>query len=436
MVRLREHIGTITWAVATRLLFVGYGFVMLLQIAVVPPHEYGLFALLVTVQTWIFILSDSSALLGLVQFGAEPEEQPRVNLLIGLLHAGVAMGLATCFWALRFPLAQLFREPQLVQVATLLVPFCAVSVPRTFCAKLLYRELAMRQVFWLDLSWVGTMALLTVWLLWQRQLRGFEELATVAVVGMGVSSVVGLWLCRSWLRFGWHGRTRLRDILRFTLPQALASALHTGMRQLDVYVVQYFFGVAVVGVYQTAKTFNRVFDTVFDLVAGLLHPAAVRLLSVGAEEGLRTLLAKTLSVTFLSIAAVVVLIEVGVADLLLTPLLVTEYEPAIAYFKLFALGALGVPFAVLGPAILAVGRSGRMLGHIAVATLLGMAVFGIVGHFSAASLAPLGFVAYTATLGLLNFWFIRRRFRISWRELFRGVADLKGFVQSLRSQQV
>ncbi|MCS6966897.1 MAG: hypothetical protein NZ473_09105, partial [Candidatus Kapabacteria bacterium] len=123
MVRLREHIGTLSWAAATRLLFVGYGFVMLLQIAVVPPHEYGLFALLVTVQTWIFILSDSSALLGLIQFGAKPEEQPRVNFLVGLLHTGIAMGLAACFWLLRSPLAQLFREPQLVQVATVLLPF-------------------------------------------------------------------------------------------------------------------------------------------------------------------------------------------------------------------------------------------------------------------------------------------------------------------------
>ncbi|MCS7170377.1 MAG: oligosaccharide flippase family protein, partial [Candidatus Kapabacteria bacterium] len=248
-------------------------------------------------------------------------------------------------------------------------------------------------------------------------------------------SLVGIPLCWPWLRFGWHGRTRLREILRFTLPQTLASSLHTGMRQLDVYLVQYFFGVAVVGLYQAAKTFYRLFDTAFDLIAGLLYPAAVRLLSAGAEEELRTLLAKTLSVTFLGIVVIVALIEVGGADIVLTPLLVTEYEPAILYFKLFALGALGIPFAVLGPAILAIGRSRRMLFHIALATLVGTTTLVVIGLSSTAVITPLGMVAYTLVLGLLNFGFVQRRFRIPWPELFRSLGDFRGFVQSLRSQQ-
>lgn len=435
MVRLQQHIGTLSWAVAGRLLFVGYGFVMLLQIAVVPPHEYGLFALLVNVQTWIFILSDSSALLGLVQFGARLEEQPRVNLLVGILHATVVLGLAGLFWLLRYPLAELFREPQLVRVATVLVPFCVLSLPRTFCVKLLYRELAMQRVFWLDLSWVGTMALLTIWLFWQRELRTFDELALIALSGMAVSSLVGIVLSRPWLRFGWSGTIRLREIVRFTFPQTLASALHTALRQLDVYAVQYFFGVAVVGIYQSAKTFYRVFDTLFDLVTGLLHPAAVRLLAAGAQQELRTLLAKVLSMTFLGIGSSVVVLELGLADMILRPLLVAEYEAAIDYFKLLSLGALGIPFAVLGPAILALGRSRRMLGHIAVSTVLGVAAVGVAGMLGIAVLSPLGMVVYTLSLGAMNFAFIRRSFGIPWRELFRAFRDVRGFVTSLRSSR-
>jgi O-antigen/teichoic acid export membrane protein len=435
MVRLREHIGTISWALAGRLLFVAYGFVVLLQIAVVPPHEYGLFALLVNVQTWIFVLSDSSALQALVQFGVNREEQARVNLLVGMLHGVIALGLAVGFWTFRYLLAQLFREPQLVQVAAVLVPFCAVSIPRTFCAKLLYRELEMQRVFWLDLSWVGTMTVLTLWLLWRGQLRDFADLAFIAVTGMSVSSVVGLWLCRQWLRFGWRGRTRMGDIIRFTLPQTVASALHMGMRQLDVYIVQYFFGVATVGIYQAAKTFYRVFDTVFDLVTGLLYPASVRLLSAGAVEELRTLLAKTLSLTFLCIAGIVLVLEIGGADVVLAPLLVAEYERAIPLFKLLAVGALGIPFAVLGPAILALGRSEQVLVHIAAAALLGMGALVLVGLLGSPLWVGLGMVVYTLVLGMLNAGFVYRFFGLSWRELFRGIGDIQGFVRSLRSQR-
>ncbi len=436
MVQLRRHIGTISWAVGGRLLFIGYGFVMLLQMAAVPTHEYGLFALLVNVQTWIFILSDSSALLGLVQFGMRTAEQPRVNLLVGLLHVGIALGCALLFWLLRFPLAEVFREPRLVHVATVLVPFCLLSLPRTFCVKLLYRELAMQRVFWLDLSWVGTMALLTIWLFWRRELRTFDDLALIALSGMGVSSLLGIVLSRPWLRFGWAGTVRLRDIVHFTFPQTLSSALHTALRQLDVYAVQYFFGAAIVGVYQSAKTFYRVFDTLFDLVAGVLHPAAVRLLAEGAHQELRTLVSKVLSLTLLGIGVCVVLLEAGLAELVLKPLLVAEYESAIAYFQLLSLGALGIPFAVLGSAILALGRSRRVLANIAAATALGGAVLGIVGVFGAVTLVPLGMVVYTLSLGALNFAFVRRYFQVSWRELFRAVGDIRGFVASLRSSRV
>lgn len=436
MVRLREHIGTLSWAVASRLLFVGYGFVVLIQIAVVPPHEYGLFALLVNVQTWIFILSDSSALLGLIQFGAKPEERPRVNLLVAFLHVSIAMGLAGLFGAFRYPLAQLFQEPQLLRVAQLLVPFCAVSVPRTFCVKLLYRDLAMRQVFWLDFSWVGTMAVLTLWFFWRRELEEFGDLALIALVGMGVSSAVGVVMCWPLLRFGWKGQTQLGDIVRFTFPQTVASALHTGLRQLDVYAVQYFFGVAVVGVYHVAKTFYRVFDTVFDLVSGILYPAAVRLFSAGAVEELRVLLAKTMSVTLFGMGALLVFLELGGAELVLRPLVAADYEGAIVYFRLLAIGGLGIPFAVLGSAILALGRSRRVLVHIAAATLLGLGTLVGVGLAGIPPLAPMGMVVYTLALGILNVAFIRTYFRLPWRELFRVVADVQGLLQSLFSQRV
>jgi len=433
MVRLSEHIGTIGWAFAGRLLFVGYGFVMLLQIAVVPPEEYGLYALLVNVQTWIFILSDSSALLGLVQFGADVRERARLNTLVGMLHSGIVLGIAGLLWLVRVPLAHLFQEPRVTVALGELPLYCLLSIPRTYCVKLLYRELQMRKVFALDLSWLGVMAVLTLWMVWRRELRGFPELLLIACTGMGVSSLYGVWLCRPWLQFGLCGSITLRQILRFTLPQTLASALHTGVRQLDVYAVQYFFGLAIVGVYQAAKTFYRVFDTVFDAVAGLLHPAAVRLLATGERERLRILLGKMLSALSFTIAGIVLLIELGGAELLLPPLLAREYEPAVDYFKLLSLGALGVPFAVLGPAILALGHSRRVLLHITVATGMGAGALLLAGLVGNPLLSALGVAVYTLVLGALNFRFVRRAYGLGWRELLRFPRDLRGVVHFIRS---
>ena len=62
--KLTAHLGKITWSLADKGLYVLYGFIQLLQIKALPAEVYGVFALLVGLNTWIMIVSDGSASAG------------------------------------------------------------------------------------------------------------------------------------------------------------------------------------------------------------------------------------------------------------------------------------------------------------------------------------------------------------------------------------
>lgn len=71
MPRIQDHLPKLSWVAADKLLFVLYGGIAILQIRALPPAEYGLYALLVSIQTWIFVVADGLLLQGVIQFGTD-----------------------------------------------------------------------------------------------------------------------------------------------------------------------------------------------------------------------------------------------------------------------------------------------------------------------------------------------------------------------------
>ena len=84
--KLTAHLGKITWSLADKVLYVAFGLVQFVQIAALPAEVYGVFTLLVALNTWIMIVSDGSALAGIIQYGVHPEERKRVNLMALIIH--------------------------------------------------------------------------------------------------------------------------------------------------------------------------------------------------------------------------------------------------------------------------------------------------------------------------------------------------------------
>lgn len=430
--KLSSHLGTISWSLADKVLYVGYGFVQLfLQVPALDPDIYGLFSLLVALNTWIMIVSDGSALQGVIQFGSRHEERGRVHVMAMSVHiviVGVSAGLVYLFQS---PLAAVFGEPRFEAVARMLPLYCALTIPRMFCLKLLYRDLRMRDLFITDAVWFGVRTALTLHALHTDSLRTLEDIIRIDFIGMAASSLSAMLITRRQIVFGRSGSTSLRDYLRFGVPLAVATGLNSMPRQLDVFVIQAFFGAAAVGVYNPAKNLYRFFEQAFDAAVTLLYPAAVRLHTQGRTDDLQILITKAISFTMVPVIVAVIVLELGVSQIII-PMLGPKYAGAVTHFNVLCTAALAMPFLLMSSVLAALGKSTTIVSYSAIGLVAALGTLVLVGLLGLEAWVGLGIVVNSAVVGALCVYGVRREVPFPWSMTLRAVTDGRQFVQVIK----
>jgi hypothetical protein len=114
--KLQDNIGLVSWTAFDKITYILYGVVSLLQMKYLEPDHLGLFALLINLHTWIFIISDSLALQNIIQFGVERENRKIVNLYSLILLIILTLGSSLIFYLFRHPLSDLFEEGRIVNL--------------------------------------------------------------------------------------------------------------------------------------------------------------------------------------------------------------------------------------------------------------------------------------------------------------------------------
>lgn len=421
--RLTAHFGKITWSIADKALYVLYGFVQILQVKALSPEVYGVFGLLVGLNTWIMIISDGSALQGVIQFGTKVAERGRANALGMSIHTVISLGAASLIFLLREPLAQIVDE-RFVEVAMLLPLYALLTIPRMFCLKLIYREMATQKLFWVDVVWFASRTGLTVYMIATDQFNTFEDIVLVDFVGMAASSVAATVATWKDLSFTWKGETTLMNYLRFGVPLALATALNSTPRQLDVLIIAAFFGVGVVGIYTPAKNFFRFFEQAFDAATTLLYPAAVRMYSQHRMADLQLLVTKAISVTLIPTVLAVVVLELGASNIIVW-VLGEQYANAVGHFNVLIIGALGMPFLLMSSIITAMGHSTRVVRYSSIGLVFGLATLFGVGYMGWEGAIGLGIAINAIVVGILCTLYVRRTVDIPLSSLFRVFGDVR-----------
>lgn len=425
--KITAHLNKISWSIADKGLYVGYGLVQLLQVKALPPDVYGVFALLVALNTWIMIVSDGSALTGIIQFGTDVKERRRVNALALLIHVTIVALGALVVLILKEPLSQAFNEPRFLVVATMLPVYLLLTLPRMFCLKLIYREMRMRDLFLIDLVWFGVRTGMTIWALTNDSLNTLEDIIRIDFIGMGASSVVAIWLTRKEFVFGWNGEITVGQYLRYGIPLAIATALNSTPRQLDVMVVAAYFGVGVVGVYNLAKNLFRFFEQAFDAVQTLVYPAAVRMLVQHRQEDLQILITKAISVTLIPSLMAVAILELGASNLIVF-VLGPQYAGAVGHFNILVLAAIGLPFYLMGAVINALGHSTALVKYSAIGLATGMLTLFVLSELGLEWAIGFGLVVNTWVVGILCTMHVRRNVHFPLRSILRAFDDLKHMI--------
>jgi O-antigen/teichoic acid export membrane protein len=464
--RIQDHLSKLSWTFADKALYVGYGFVQLLQIKALSPEELACYALVTGLYTFAVTLSDASLLQSVIMFGHDTTQRRAVaRFALGSHSAWIAVfGLVLVL--LQVPLARVLHEPRLGSVMWYVPILSVAALPRMLVLKLLYRDVQARAIFAVNAAWFGSMTLVTAWMLLRGLLHSFADMLLIAIVGLLCSSLGAVWVARKQLATellrtreqenkeqgtreqgatqqgtGEQGvkqqRAGQRRLAMVVLPatlrefvayQGAISLAGNAVKQLDIYLVQYFFGMVTVGVYQSAKTLFRFVDEAFSALIGLLYPGAVRLINQQRVADLRAFLSKALSFTFVGMLGLVAVTVLGGAQLVFTLLLPAKYQAASVYFIGLSLAAPCIAFSMLAVVIIAFGESRVLLRYMLIAGSLGLAAVVAVGMAGVAFAVPVGFVVYHLVLGGFTLHYIRRKMTFPYKLIFRSLPDTKNFL--------
>ena len=421
--KISDHIDKLSWSVADKLLYVIYGIVSLFQIRAMDAAEFGLFAQMIGFHTWIFVVSDSFALQNIIQFGANLNNRGKVNLFAFLLHSIITIGITLTILLFKEPISVFFNQPRLVEVAIALPILIILTVPRTFCLKLLLRDHKFKGIFFVNLAFFGLMTLITVLFLFFYHKLDFQLMIILYFSGTLISSIVGILICYKELIFSLKGEISLKTLTRFSFPLTMYSALYSMPKNLDIFIIQYFFSTAVVGVYQSAKNLFRFFEEGVNLANGLVYPAAVKLIEKKDNKGLNDLITKATSAMLFAYIFAFIILEIGLSHFIITTILPQQYFFAVDYFNLMIIAALGMPFMVLSFIIIASGKPETVFKYVLISLALFFSTLFLVGYYNEESLIPLGIVVFDISFGIFCFSHTKKMYNIGYRQLLRFFSD-------------
>ncbi|MBI5325571.1 MAG: oligosaccharide flippase family protein [Ignavibacteriae bacterium] len=426
--KVQEHLGKISWSIADKFLYILYGLVMIIQIKYIDPKEFGLYGLLINLHTWIFIVADAY-LTNLIQFGMNKDNVRLVNTYSIFVHIIIAFGASLVFFTIQTPLSNVFNEPRIKEIANYLPLLCLVFIPRTFCVKLLLRDHKMQKLFWVDVGFFGTMAILTVYYIYTYHLLNFNLMLVIYFAGSIISTLISILLTLGSLEFGFSGGIKLKKLLSFGFPLMLTSAFNALPKQLDIYMVQFFFSTSVVGIYYSAKTLFRFFEETASAAISLVYPAAVRALESKNYKGLNDLMTKATSFVFISFLIIIIPLELGLSKLLIEWFLPVRYHLAVTHFNVLMIASIGLPFVILSTIINASQKPYTVLLYVIISLVLSFITYYFVGLSGNQYLIPVGVIVYLISLGILCFIYVNKQYNFRVSQIFRAVGDSYNYLK-------
>lgn len=430
--KIQEHIDKISWTFADKGIYVLYGlFVVVFQINYLSPTDYGLFTLLNNLNIWILIISDGFALMSIIQYGSKKENRGKVNLIALLIHIIITLGISFILFLLKYPLADLFSEPRMTEVASFLPVLVFLNIPRTFCMKFIYRDRVFKQLFIIDMLLFGSMIIVTFILIYLNNMLQFSDMIYIYFTGTFLGSLTAIFLTRKNLIFSLKGDISVLSIMKFGLPLTLYNTLHSIPRNMDYFVVQYFFSTATVGIYSSAKQLFRFFEEGMMAANSMVYPVAVSQIERKDKKGLSDLMTKSISFMLISFLILVIVFEIGLAQMIIDILLPERYSLAIGHFKILILSALALPFLMLGSVITASGKPKIVLTFVFLSIITWLITFVIIGYIGDPGLISLAMLIYLLTLGSLCLVYAIKEFDFQTKLLFRAFNDSRNFIRSL-----
>ncbi|MCX6155760.1 MAG: oligosaccharide flippase family protein [Candidatus Kapabacteria bacterium] len=426
--KIQDNIGKISWSLADKLLFIGYGVVTLFQVNVLPLNDWAIFGTMLSINIWIFTIGESFALNSLIQFGMNLDIRKKVNLIGLVVFIMITVGSSMIIYISRSEFAMFFHNPRLSLIGSYLPLLILSFIPRSFCLKLIFRDQKMFHLFLVNLSYFGTMTIFTIFLIFRNHSLILEDMITINILGSLTSSLMAILLTFNNLVFGLEGNYRVINMIKFGAPMIVITLLHSIPRQLDVLAIQFFFNTEIVGYYYSAKTLYRVFDEVINAASGFIYPLTVKYKSNQDHTELKALMTKSVSFIFFFFLVIFIFLEFGISDLIINYFLPIKYQLATKQFDVLLWSLLFSPFMLLGNVILGCGEIKANMTITILSLFISCIAFTSLYFINDGNLSPIGLVSYNAAFGIFSYIFSYKHFGFKPIEIFRVIKDTRNFV--------
>lgn len=372
----------LAWSFAERYLglMVSIGSTMLLS-RLLTPEQVGIYSMCAAFTAVAHILRDFGVSEYLIQ--EKDLTHTKLRAAYGIAIA-IAWSIGAVIFLSRHWVAEFYAEPRLANVLlvlTLQFLILPISSP-TFA--LMCRELAFRQIFFLQLTCNATQAITSVTLAWLG--FGVMSLAWGPIANIGMQSLILLWKRphEVLMRPGWR---EARTVLRFGSMFVASRAIEVLTRNAHEPVIAKQFGFSSVGLFSRAfgliEIFNLYVATAVIRVATPAFAAHHRAGEpLGAVYARATAIYVSVSWPFFGFVALM-------AEPIIHVMFGDQWLSAAPIASVLALSAMPSGLMALGPQMLsATGQVARRLGvtlRVSPVHLIGIAIASFFGLLAVAS---------------------------------------------------
>lgn len=425
--KIKDHIGKITWSFSDKVMMVLFGLFTLFQLKYLDPSEYAFYAALLNINNWILMATDGFALQGLIQYGHKNKEE--VNKLALGTSLIFSLVLAIVFFLFRDILAEM-ADSESYKLSLAYLPLSVLlTIPKNYVTKIFYRELKFDSVFYLNLVFFGSQVLATIYYIINFNALNFEYMLEIYIFGSGISAIAAVLMSYKYLKFSSLKELSIKKYLSFGLTVSQQSILHSIPKVYDLFIVSHFFGPSGAGVYQSAKTLYRTFDEASSAAHGLIYPAAVKLIAFKDKTQLVSMLSKAISMMLLLFVFLIIILNLGLTDYIINAFALTKYLGAINIFNLLILSGIFLPFVLITPVLNAMEKHKVVLKFVFISVIISLVIFIFIGMNFSLEYMAFGLISYNMVLGILSFIYLRKEIDFPISILFRSISDIKNFIK-------
>lgn len=431
--KLQNHISTISWTVANKLLYVIYGFIFLIQISILTPDDFALFSLLLAINTWIFIICDAFALQIIIQYGFEENKERQSNTYSLILHIAISMVFSYIVFLIGKPLSNAFNEPRFIEVSNYLPILSLLMIPRTYFSKYLIKNQKMKSLFFVDLFFFGVFTALILYYKFVYNEMNFAQSVNIYFIGTIFSSIVAFITSRKFLKFGLKGDFKFADILYFSVPYTLSNTLMAIPRQLDIVILKFFFDLKTVGIYQAARSIFRLFEEGINAANTLIYPALVKHFKNGNREEAYLIATKGISFLFLAFVLISLALPFGLSEFLIKLFLKSTYLDSIYYFNFLLISSLFIPFFISYFVLTSADYHRTLLKNVIFSVIVSMIFYLVIGYYKIESMIPTAYISFFASLAILNYFVMKNKIfkGLKINFIFRSITDSFAFIKKV-----